>query len=72
MNEWRRWYVVLKSKKGIYKDLIGYGGFVIDRKVYVCYNYNDVIFVIYLLYNRDMKEFWDGMNNVILSDLVNL
>lgn len=33
VNERRRRYVAPKSKKGTYKDLIGHGGSVIDRKV---------------------------------------
>lgn len=71
VNERRRRYAVPKSKKGTYKDLIGHGGSVIDRKVYARYNYNDVIFVTQLSYNRDTKEFWDGMNNATLSDSAN-
>lgn len=34
VNERRRRYVAPKSKKGTYKDLIGHGGSVIDRKAY--------------------------------------
>lgn len=71
MNERRRRYAVPKGKKGTYKDLIGHGGSVIDRKVYARYNYNDVIFVTHLSYNRDTKEFWDGMNNATSSDSAN-
>lgn len=71
VNERRRRYAVPKSKKGTYKDLIGHGGSVIDRKVYARYNYNDVIFVTYFSYNRDTKEFWDEMNNATSSDSAN-
>lgn len=43
MNERKRRHAVPKSEKGTYKDLIGHGGSVIDRKVGILYN--DFIFV---------------------------
>lgn len=70
MNERRRRYAVPKSKKGTYKDLIGHGGSVIDRKVYARYNYNDVIFVTHVIQQKHEKVLgWD--DNATSSDSAN-
>lgn len=61
MNERKRRYAVPKSEKGTYKDLIGHGGSVIDRKVGILYN--DFLFVTHVIYRHDGLLGWNKQCN---------